>query len=47
MNKFDTKAARALLVTESKFITELLDKRNFPFAGNVASGKSPFENCCT
>jgi len=34
MNKFDTKAVRALLVTESKFITELLDKRNFPVAGN-------------
>lgn len=50
MNKFDTKAVRALLVTESKFITELLDKRNFPVAGNNDSGKSsyfsPFENCC-
>ena len=42
MNKFDTKAVRALLVTESKFITELLDKRNFPVAGNNDSGKSSY-----
>jgi hypothetical protein len=42
MNKFDTKAIRALLVTESKFITELLDKRNLPSAGNNDSGKSSY-----
>jgi hypothetical protein len=42
MNKFDTKAVRALLVTESKFITELLDKRNVPVPGDNDSGKSTY-----
>jgi hypothetical protein len=34
MHKFDTRTVRDLLVGESKFITELLDKQNFPAAGN-------------
>jgi hypothetical protein len=34
MNKFDIRAVRDLLVGESKFITELLDKQNFPVPGN-------------
>ena len=42
MNRFDTKSIRALLVTESKFITELLDKRNLPVTGHNESGKSSY-----
>jgi hypothetical protein len=38
MNKFDIKAVRDLLVGESKFITELLDKQNLPVTGNNDSG---------
>jgi hypothetical protein len=38
MHKFDIKTVRDLLVEESKFITELLDKQNFPVPGNNDSG---------
>jgi hypothetical protein len=38
MHKFDIKTVRDLLVRESKFITELLDKQNFPVPGNNDSG---------
>jgi hypothetical protein len=38
MCKFDIKVVRDLLVGESKFITELLDKQNFPVPGNNDSG---------
>jgi hypothetical protein len=38
MHKFDTKSVHDLLVAESKFITELLDKQNFPISGNNDSG---------
>ncbi|PNF21877.1 hypothetical protein B7P43_G04401 [Cryptotermes secundus] len=34
IHKFDIKTARDLLLGESKFITELLDKQNFPVPGN-------------
>lgn len=39
IHKFDIKTVRDLLVGESKFITELLDKQNFPVPGNNDSGK--------
>jgi hypothetical protein len=38
MNKFDVKGVRDLLVGESKFITQLLDKRSLPVPGNNDSG---------
>jgi hypothetical protein len=38
MRKLDTKTVRDLLVGESKFITELLDKQNFPVPENNDSG---------
>jgi hypothetical protein len=38
MHKFDIKTVRDLLVRESKFITELLDKQNFPLPVNNESG---------
>lgn len=38
MSKFDVKGVRELLVAESKFITQLLDKRSVPVTGNNESG---------
>jgi hypothetical protein len=38
VNKFDVKAVRELLVGESKFITQLLDKVNLPVPANNESG---------
>jgi hypothetical protein len=38
MNKFDVRGVRELLIGESKFVAQLLDKCSIPALGNNDSG---------